>query len=166
LLVRTELETFGMPTVPMATGSKGYHLVGAIDPTVDLETISMAMQQLAAIVVHRHPDTLTTVFRVAKRGRRVYLDWLRNAHAATVVAPYSLRARPNASIAVPIEWSELETTAPDAFHLGNIQQRLDHEDSLAVLAERPVDAAPFVAAVEATFDEAGLVLETFDRFRS
>ena len=165
LLMRTELETFGMPTAVLATGSKGYHLVGAIDPTTDLETISTAMQQLAAIAVHRHPETMTTVFRVAKRGKRVFVDWLRNAYAATVVAPYSLRARPNATVAVPIEWSELEHTAPDAFHLGNIAQRLEHDDPLATLAERPVDAAPFVAAVGATFDEAGLVLETFDRFR-
>jgi len=164
-LVRDELGALGLPTVPMATGSKGYHVVAAIQPTLDLHAIATAMQQFAGLVSHRHPEQLTMVFRVARRGKRAFVDWLRNAYAATVVAPFSLRARPGASIAMPLEWRELDTIAPDACRLAGIEPFLERPDPLAALADEPVDPAPFVAAVGAAFGEAGIVLETFDRFR-
>ena len=165
-LVREAMEGFGMPTTPVVTGSKGYHLVAPIAPTADMETIATSMQELAALLVARHPDVLTLVFRVAKRGRRVFADWLRNGHGATAVVPYSLRARPGAPVAVPIRWQELDTTAPDAFRLATIDARLAEADPLAELAARAPDPAPFVAAIHAAFEESGLELAVFDRFRS
>jgi bifunctional non-homologous end joining protein LigD len=126
----------------------------------------MALQKLAALVTEKHLDDLTTAFRVAKRGGRVFLDWLRNRPLATVVVPYSLRARANASVATPLGWSELETMAPDAFTIADVDRLLDRADTLADLAKTPADAAPFVAAVDAAFERSGLVIEPFDRFRS
>ena len=40
---------------------------------------------------------VTTEQRKAKRGDRVFIDVARNAYGQTVVAPYSVRARPEAS---------------------------------------------------------------------
>lgn len=93
-------------------------------------------------------------------------DWLRNNPGATVVAPYSLRARSRATVATPLVWSELDETAPDAFTMADAARLLDRPDSLAELAEMPTDAKRFVAAVDEAFQASGLVLETFDRFRS
>jgi bifunctional non-homologous end joining protein LigD len=163
-VVREALGERGLETAPMATGSKGYHVVAAILPTVDGETIALTMVKLATLLVSKHEALLTTVFRVANRGERVFVDWLRNTPLATVVAPYSLRAKPTATVAVPLVWDELDTVAPDAFSIGDIEKLLAREDSLAAL--EAVDAAPFVAAVDAEFVASGLVLESFDRFRS
>ena len=96
----------------------------------------------------------------------MFLDWLRNNPGSTVVAPYSLRARAEASVAVPLEWEELDSTEPAAFTLRDADRLLDRRDSLAELAGEPQDAEPFVAAVGEAFERSGLVLETFDRFRS
>ena len=46
--------------------------------------------------------------RIEKRGGRLYLDVARNGYAQTVVAPYAVRARAGAPVAVPITWDELE----------------------------------------------------------
>jgi bifunctional non-homologous end joining protein LigD len=81
-----------------------------------------------------------------------------------VVVPYSLRARPRASVASPLAWTEVEGTSPDAFTIADVDRLLDRPDPLAELP--PVDAGPFVAAVDFAFESAGLKLETFDRFRS
>jgi bifunctional non-homologous end joining protein LigD len=164
--VREALDAFGLTTVPVATGSKGYHLVAAIQPSLDGETVAVATQKLAALLSARHPDELTTAFRTALRGGRVFLDWMRNNPGATVVAPYSLRARPRASVATPIRWEEVEERAPDAFTIDDAARLLDRADPLAELARAPQDAAPFVSAVDAACARSGLVLETFDRFRS
>ena len=163
---RAMLGELGLDTVPIATGSKGYHVVAALRPAVSADVLGIAMQKVAALLAARHPDELTIVFRVALRGQRVFVDWLRNMHLATVVAPYSLRARPRATVATPLAWGELDAAPPDAFTIDDLERLLDRPDSLAELAEAPSDTERFVAAVDAAFERSGLVLEAFDRFRS
>ena len=72
------------------------------------------------------PGRLTTEFRKAKRGARLYLDVARNGYAQTVVAPYTVRARPGAPVATPLDWDEVRTTrlTPDRWTIGNIFRRL------------------------------------------
>src|SRR5262249_16819859 len=130
------------------------------------DRLAVTAQNFAALLAKKHPDVLTTVFRVAHRGDRVFVDWLRNSPMATVVAAYSLRARPRATVAVPLAWSEMETTDPDAFCIDDVARLWERPDTLAQLAETPTDAASFVAVVDAAFEASGLVLETFDRFRA
>jgi bifunctional non-homologous end joining protein LigD len=164
-LVRAKLSAFGLATVPVATGSKGYHLVAAISPALDGWTIAVTTQKLAALLAADHPAELATAFRKALRGGRVFIDWMRNNPGATVVAPYSLRARPRASVATPLRWEEIDAVAPDAFTIADVDRLCDRPDPLAELAAAAQDAAPFVSAVDAAFERSGLVLETFDRFR-
>ena len=165
-IVRDALAAHGLASVPVATGSKGYHVVAPIRPSVASDTVAATVQKFAALLASRHGEELTIVFRVALRGERVFVDWLRNTPIATVVAPYSLRARPRAPVATPLDWAEIETTDPDAFTIADVDRLLDRADPLAALASAPSDAARFVAEVDAAFESAGLVFETFDRFRS
>jgi bifunctional non-homologous end joining protein LigD len=162
-VVREELAGLGLSTVPVATGSKGYHLVGRIAPTVAGDAVLLRMQKVTAWLASRHEE-LTVVFRVGLRGKRVFLDWLRNATLATVIAPYSLRARPRATVAVPLDWDEIDTHAPDAFTIDDAARLVFREDPLAAAAEQ--DATAFFEAIDEAFAAAGLVLEAFDRFRS
>jgi len=163
LLVRDMLGELGLQTTPVATGSKGYHVVANLRPAVTAFALAEAAQKFGALIAAKH-DELTLTFRVASRGGRVFADWLRNNPGATVVAPYSLRARPRATVATPLVWNELESTAPDAFTIDDLDRLLERPDSLATLPES--DGEAFVAAVNDAFERSGLVLETFDRFRS
>jgi len=165
-LVRDALAERGLATVPVATGSKGYHVVAAIQPAASSDAVAVAMHKFATLLAAQHPEELTLTYRVALRGGRVFVDWLRNNPLATVVAPYSLRARPRAPVAVPLTWAEIETTDPDAYAIGDADRLLDRADPLAGLASAPSDPSRFLAAVDAEFEASGLVLETFDRFRS
>ena len=60
------------------------------------------------------PGTPTTSrSRAARRTQgRLYVDVARNGWAQTVVAPYSVRPRPGAPVAMPIEWDELDDPGP------------------------------------------------------
>ena len=78
---------------------------------------------------------------------------------ATIVAPWSLRARKGAPVAMPITWDELNDTAPDAF---KINDALDVPDHLLQLT--PVDPAPLIEAVDQIIEEQGIELEYIDRF--
>jgi bifunctional non-homologous end joining protein LigD len=163
---REALEQFGLQTIPVATGSKGYHVVGALQPTVDAERVARCAQQLATLLAHGSPDTFTDVFRVAGRNGRVFVDWLRNQAIATVVAPFSLRARSRPTIACPLQWDELNDIAPDGIDIDTAAARMENPDPLAALARHPTNTLEFVAAVEEAFTRSGLELVTFDRFRS
>ena len=52
----------------------------------------------------------------------MFVDINRNAYAQTAVAAYSVRVRPGAPIAVPVEWSELrrKNFRPDAVNIRNV----------------------------------------------
>ena len=164
-LVRAALLEHGLETVPVATGSKGYHLVAALKPELEVDQLALAAHQLATLLAARHPDELTTTFRVAERGGKVFLDWMRLG-LGSVVAPYSLRATSRATVATPLAWEEVATTAPDAFSIDDAERLLSRPDTLAELAERPVSPGGFVEHIGEAFAKSGLVLKRFDRFRS
>ncbi len=166
VILRDELRELGLPSTPVATGSKGYHVVVAIIPSVESAKLARAAEELSVLAAHRHPDALTTAFRVARREGCVFVDWLRNRVPATVVAPFSLRARTSPTIAMPFEWDELDAVLPDTFGLATSEERAEREDPLLRAAQTPVDPQPFVDRVAREFEVAGIELERFDRFRS
>ena len=93
------------------------------------------------MVAAREPDSLTIEQRKDSRGDRVYADIMRNAYAQTVVAPYSVRARPGAPVATPLRWAELEDSGltPHQFTLRTVGERLarlGQSDPWAGLARR------------------------------
>jgi bifunctional non-homologous end joining protein LigD len=165
-IVREALQRWGLETVPVATGSKGYHVVAALSARASADRVALAAHKAAALLEQRHPELLTNAFRVKERGGRVFLDWMRNQPFATVVAPFSLRARPRPTVAAVLEWDEIDRIDPDGIDIDAVQARLSRPDALAALDERPSDDEAFVRAVDDAFAASGLELVPFDRFRS
>ncbi len=161
--MRSFLEGHGIPTVPLASGSKGYHLRARLQPVLGVEAVNRIARGTATLAAAAHPELMTVAFRKADRGDRVFVDWMRNTGRSTSVAPYSLRPRSGAPSAVPLSWEEMESVAPDAIGLRNIGERLDI-DPWAGLA--PIDLTPAVDTVDRALADSGIELEPFDRFRS
>ena len=70
------------------------------------------------------PELYTTNMSKQKRRNKIFIDWLRNKKGSTSVAPYSLRARDNASVSMPIAWSELDKIAPNEITIKDALMRL------------------------------------------
>jgi bifunctional non-homologous end joining protein LigD len=106
---------------------KGLHVHVPLDRGSGVDDVRAVAREIADLLVGAHPDAMTTEQRKDKRGDRVFLDTLRNAYAQTVVAPYSVRARPGAHVATPVHWNEVEDTtlAPSRFTLHTIFKHLD-----------------------------------------
>lgn len=162
LATKALLEELGVVTVPVATGSKGYHLTAMAVPTLPVSEVDELGQMVAAVLAHRHPDLLTTEFRKANRKGRVFCDWLRNRWGSTSVAPWSLRPRSRPTVAVPFAWTEFGDVTPDHFKLGD----LPNEDLLRAAAATPVDLGPALISLREEVAAAGITVEPFDRFRS
>ena len=107
--VRRLLEDgLGLVTFVKTTGGRGLHVHVPLNAADDFDAVREFAQVAASALAARRPDLMTTDQRRGGRGDRVYLDVMRNAYAQLAVAPYSVRARPGAPVATPIEWDELD----------------------------------------------------------
>lgn len=74
------------------------------------------------------PDRYTSNMRTSARAGHVFIDYLRNGRGVTAVAPFSMRARPGAKVAVPASWDELDDVRGDTFDMLNLVKRLGTVD--------------------------------------
>lgn len=135
------------------TGSKGLHVVAPLDGEADFAEVHALCSGISKLLCARHPDLVTTEFYKKDRKGRLFLDTGRNSLGATMVAPYSLRGRPNAPVSAPIEWDELDDIRPDGITLGDIAGRLDRiGDPWASLRSHPASLRTAAAALEKILD--------------
>jgi bifunctional non-homologous end joining protein LigD len=120
------LREAGLVTYAMLTGSRGVHVVCPLRRGPDFTAVHHFARSLAEAMVADNSRRLTLEWRRADRGARIYVDVNRNAYAQHVVAPYGVRPRPRAPVAMPIEWDELSESRlkPDRYTLQSAMQRL------------------------------------------
>lgn len=125
-LLREMLEKLDLVPYVMTTGSRGLHIVIPLDRTADFDMARDFARDVADRLAEQEPDRLTTETRKDKRGDRLFLDYLRNSYAQNAAAPYSVRPKPGAPIATPLDWNELDNPDLDAQHytMQNIFRRL------------------------------------------
>jgi bifunctional non-homologous end joining protein LigD len=123
------LRELGLEPWVMTTGSRGYHVVLALQRRADSETARQFARGLAEVAAAREPRLFTTEQRKAKREGRILIDVMRNAYAHTSVAPYAIRPRPEAPVATPLHWEELEDarTRADRWTLASVPKRLERD---------------------------------------
>jgi bifunctional non-homologous end joining protein LigD len=123
--VRDLLQTAGLTSFPLVTGGKGIHVVVPLDAAQDWETVKTFARGVATKLAETEPDRFVATMAKAKRKGRIFIDWLRNERGATAIAPYSPRAKPGASVATPVAWSELSRIeGADVFTIPVVLQRL------------------------------------------
>jgi bifunctional non-homologous end joining protein LigD len=133
------LDAIDVPVHLKSSGSRGLHLHVPLDTSGDRAADNEAVTSLASALVtwvaRQDPDRLTVEFRKRDRGDRLYLDVGRNGYAQHVAAPYSLRARPGAPVAVPLAREEAVSARfdPRRITVANLFRRL------ARLADDPWD---------------------------
>jgi bifunctional non-homologous end joining protein LigD len=124
--VRAFLTELELPSFVKTSGSKGLHVVVPTDTADGWETVASFCKLAAARLTEDHPDLLTTEFYKKDRKGRLFLDVMRNAPGATVVAPWSVRGKPGAPVSAPIAWEDLDEKglAPDGIRLPDVRARI------------------------------------------
>jgi bifunctional non-homologous end joining protein LigD len=120
-LLRTLLGEIGLEGFVKTTGGKGLHVVVPIRPTQDWEAIKAFTKAIAELIVRAAPDRFVSTATKRSREGKIFVDYLRNAEGSTAVAPYSLRAKANAPVAMPIAWDDLDRDVRfDRFNAKNV----------------------------------------------
>jgi len=146
--IKQRLERLGFDPYLRTTGGKGLHLVMALAPGPSWAEVKGFAHAFAKKLAAEAPQFYTAQSTKAKRGGRIYVDYLRNARGATAIASYSLRAREGFPVATPIAWSELRgLPGGDAFTIGAIARRLEtiRKDPWERLGSDPTKITPRMA---------------------
>jgi bifunctional non-homologous end joining protein LigD len=128
--VRDVLSTLDLSSFVKTTGGKGLHVVVPLSPVHDTATVRAFTEGIARVLAARSPDQYVATMSKKARTGKIFVDWLRNGEGATAVLPYSPRARPGLTVAMPVAWKELSKVHP---------QELDVRTVPPLLARRRVD---------------------------
>jgi bifunctional non-homologous end joining protein LigD len=135
--IRGHLDAMDLDCGALVTGGKGIHVWMALRRISGWDRVKGFAETFARALADREPERFTATMSKQKRKGRIFIDWLRNERGATAIAPYSLRARPGAPVAVPVTWDELGALdAPDCFRMADMADRLDGPCPYAAQADR------------------------------
>jgi bifunctional non-homologous end joining protein LigD len=122
---REVLASIKLQSFVQTSGGKGLHVIVPIVPRAGWPEAKSFCEAVAQFMAKREPSKYTATLSKARRVDRIFVDYLRNGRGATSVAPYSTRARAEATVACPIRWEELSTVrSASAFTLRNVLKRL------------------------------------------
>jgi len=128
LLLREQLNAFGLTAWVKTSGGRGLHVVVPLSGSISYADTRVAADRIMRRVIRREPTLFSRDPRRAKRRGRILIDTSRNERGATVIAPYAVAT--SGVVSALLEWHELERpTYPEDFDMPRVVAR--ERDDLA-----------------------------------
>src|SRR5262245_13544195 len=125
-LIRDGLEALRLASFVKTTGGKGLHVVAPITPGPSWDETAEFSRVVAESTARARPRRYVARMAKSERRGKIFIDYLRNIRGATSVAAYSTRAKPEATVSVPLAWDELSPRITSGhFTIANVRTRLD-----------------------------------------
>ncbi|HSJ65345.1 MAG TPA: DNA ligase D [Gemmatimonadaceae bacterium] len=152
-------ESIGLPDFVKTTGKTGLHILLPLGRRITYAQSRTLGELLARLVLRELGDVATITRHVSRRGDKVYLDYLQNRHGQTIVAPFSVRPLPGATVSMPLVWDEVDQTLdPRDFTIRNAVERIERlgaDPDRAVLETLPDLGAVLQRLAEVTAADDG-----------
>jgi len=102
-------DELGLKAFPKTSGSSGIHIYLPLKPTNEYESVAEFSRLLASEIARRVPKIATVERTIAKRkSDQVYVDWMQNARGKSLAAVFTARAKPKATVSMPLTWKQIE----------------------------------------------------------
>jgi bifunctional non-homologous end joining protein LigD len=123
--VRERLKNLGLASFVKTSGGKGLHVVSPVKPKAEWPAVKAFTKAVADSMAADSPDRFVSTIPKARRHGKILIDYLRNQRGMTAVSAYSTRARPGATVSMPLAWEELTPEiGPAYFTTRNAPTRL------------------------------------------
>lgn len=123
--IRRRLQRHGLKSNLRCSGGKGLHIWVPLKPRAEWAEVKQFASSIAHEMVEAAPDAYIATMTKAKRTGRIFIDFFRNDYTATAIADYAVRTKPNAPVAVPLDWTELDgLKSPDQFSVPDVLKRM------------------------------------------
>lgn len=108
-ITKAVCDELGLSSFPKTSGSSGIHIYVPLKPTNTYPGVAEISRLLAGEVSARVPRIATIERAIAKRKRdQVYVDWMQNARGKSLAAVFTARAKPKATVSMPLTWKQIE----------------------------------------------------------
>jgi bifunctional non-homologous end joining protein LigD len=151
--VRRALSELGLDSQVKTSGKSGLHVYVPIERRYEFTELSAFALAVCRLVAARQPQLYTVEMRKADRRGRLLLDWSRATSAQMMVAAWSPRGTPTATVSTPLSWDEV-AAGIDVTRL-TVPEVLERRHPWA---DRPV-APQRLEAAAAALRDAGIELE-------
>lgn len=109
LITREVCDEIGLHGFPKTSGSSGIHIYLPLKPTNEYAAVAEFARLLAGEIAQRAPKIATVERSLAKRKPdQVYVDWMQNARGKSLASVYTTRAKPKATVSMPLTWKQIE----------------------------------------------------------
>jgi len=141
LAIRKLCDEIEMPSFVKTSGSTGLHVLLPLGRQCTYDQSRAMAELLARIIVNELPEIATVTRSPARRGGKVYVDYLQNRHGQLLVSPFCVRPLPAAPVSAPLSWKEVNRGLHiERFTMRNMvkrMRRLKHDPLRPVLDLEP-----------------------------
>jgi bifunctional non-homologous end joining protein LigD len=134
------LKELGLPSFPKTSGQSGLHVLVPMGGAAFGAATALA-GLLGRLLHERHPE-LSTLERLRRnRPNAVYIDTGQTGRSRAIVAPFSVRAYPGATVSTPLSWDEIgHGLAPARHTIYSVPERVaSHGDPMRELLHAKPD---------------------------
>jgi bifunctional non-homologous end joining protein LigD len=125
LLVRDRLASQGIRVSVKTSGKRGFHLAVPLVSGLTYREVRDFVHGMGRELARENALVASEAPGPSNPGK-VFLDYGQNSPGRTMVAPYSLRATPMATVSAPVTWEELgKGIKPGDLHIHSVPERED-----------------------------------------
>jgi bifunctional non-homologous end joining protein LigD len=136
-IIGETLASLGIKSIPKTSGATGVQIIIPITKGHTFDDLRKMGQFIAKFLTEKHGDLFTIERLIKNRGNKIYIDYIQHAAGKSLSAPYTPRARAQATVSTPLTWDEVRSNInPKSFNLLTIEKRLAEYGDLIEKVEK------------------------------
>ncbi|MDQ3101928.1 MAG: non-homologous end-joining DNA ligase [Bacteroidota bacterium] len=131
LAVKVICDAIGAQAFCKTSGASGLHIYLPTKARYTYADLAILGEGIALCTQALLPKTTTVERTIAKRGGKLYLDYLQNRKGQTLASAYSVRPVEGATVSTPLDWSEVRPGLDkNSFTMRTIPSRVERRGDL------------------------------------